>query len=149
MIGKYATWVYPRGSTGNYNTFKEVCKINKIMVDLVDEGYYNRQHFRVRMMGTIYYSELEPTKYTLSYRYTGVIPSTIGNPPSSRQVAENTNVSLTIPNYLGYTFSGWNNSTFGNNVTTIKMPSSNIEFTGSWTANTDTKYEVRLWREKR
>lgn len=95
-----------------------------ISIDAVEELYYLQTH------------EPEPT-YTVTYRYTGTVPS--GAPAVPAQTSYHEGDTVTVASNVsmsGYTFSGWSRSG------TFTMPAENIEITGSWTSSTIPTYTV-------
>ena len=76
------------------------------------------------------------TQYTVTYQYTGTIPSGAPAVPSQQTYYSGDTVTVaSAPTMSGYTFSGWSRTgTF-----TI---SSNVTITGSWTASSVPTYTV-------
>ena len=72
--------------------------------------------------------EPEPTKYNVTYRYTGSVPAGAPAVPVAKQYAEGDSVTVaSAPTLAGYTFSGWSrNGSF-------TMPGEDVVITGSWT----------------
>ena len=69
------------------------------------------------------------TRYTVTYKYTGDVPSGAPSVPASKTYAVGASVpAASVPSMDGYTFSGWNGE-----VST--MPNHDVTVTGSWTAD--------------
>lgn len=74
------------------------------------------------------------TLYSVSYKYTGTIPTGAPKVPDAGAYTQGASVSVAAaPTLQGYTFSGWttSNATISNGKFT--MPSRNVELTGSFT----------------
>ena len=70
-----------------------------------------------------------PTRYTVTYEYTGDVPSGAPSVPASKTYAVGASVpAAKVPSMDGYTFSGWSGE-----VST--MPNHDVTVTGSWTAD--------------
>ena len=86
----------------------------------------------------IYYDR---NSYKVSYAYTGdIIPEDATALPEEASYRYGATVTVAAAaTATGYTFSGWSkNGSF-------EMPAEAVEITGSWNANTNTKYTVKHW----
>ena len=93
----------------------------------------------------VYMGNPDSVLYSVSYRYTGTVPEGAPTLPNSNSYLDGTSVGVENDVTLaGYTFSGW--STEDATVTNGKftMPSSNVTFTGSFTAKStyDVSYSI-------
>ncbi len=88
----------------------------------------------------VFMGDEEATLYTVTYKYTGTVPD--GAPvPTTNSYSAGTTVGVEAnPTVAGYTFSGWSTSNVTVTNNSFTMPSSNVVFTGSFTAKT--KYTV-------
>ncbi|MBR0468490.1 MAG: InlB B-repeat-containing protein, partial [Mogibacterium sp.] len=72
----------------------------------------------------------EPVEYTVTYRYTGNIPTNAPAVPAPATYAAGDTVTVAaVPTLAGYTFNGWSRSG------SFEMPEADVTITGSWTAN--------------
>lgn len=92
----------------------------------------------------------EVAAYKVTYEYDGYVPT--GAPAVPQQADKKVGDSVTVegaptPAPAGYTFSGW--SADGITITNGKftMPATDVTFTGSWTANTNTTYKIETYME--
>lgn len=85
-------------------------------------------------------------KYSVTYEYTGTIPTDAPAVPAAAQHEYGAEVTIeNVPTLTGYTFHGWtlpegltaNNGKFN-------MPAENVTITGSWTKNTIPTYTFDL-----
>ena len=85
-------------------------------------------------------------KYSVTYEYTGTIPTDAPAVPAAAQHEYSAEVTIeNVPTLTGYTFHGWtlpegltaNNGKFN-------MPAENVTITGSWTKNTIPTYTFDL-----
>jgi uncharacterized repeat protein (TIGR02543 family) len=74
--------------------------------------------------------------YSISYRYTGVIPSGVPSVPGTVSgVSSGTVRQVAVtPMFAGYTFSGWFTSDVAASGGSFVMPSRHVVFSGNWTA---------------
>ena len=89
--------------------------------------------------------------YDVSYSYTNnqiiadapSLPSTV-----SYKYGAEVDVAV-LPSLVGYTFSdSWNAEWIVVNEGKFIMPANEVEFTGTWTANTNTAYKIEHYKEK-
>ena len=89
--------------------------------------------------------------YDVSYSYTN--NQTIADAPSlpstvSYKYGAEVDVAV-LPSLVGYTFSNsWNAEWIVVNEWKFIMPANEVEFTGTWTANTNTAYKIEHYKEK-
>ena len=88
----------------------------------------------------LYYTR---NSYDVTYEYTGTVPTGASKGPEKASYKYGATVNIaeaaTAP---GYTFSGWSRTE------DFEMPAENVTITGSFTANTNTKYLVEHYLEK-
>ena len=71
--------------------------------------------------------------YTVTYQYTGTVPSNAPAVPLQTSFIEGSKVAVSAPvDVEGYTFSGWSTSDVTINDGSFIMPSSNVTLTGSF-----------------
>ena len=91
----------------------------------------------------LYYTR---NSYEVSYAYTGTVPAGASALPATASYKYGADVTVapqaTAP---GYTFNGWLED--GKVTASFKMPAGPVQLTGSFTANTDTRYTVEHWTE--
>ena len=91
----------------------------------------------------LYYTR---NSYEVSYAYTGTVPAGASALPAAASYKYGADVTVapqaTAP---GYTFNGWLED--GKVTASFKMPAGPVQLTGSFTANTDTRYTVEHWTE--
>ena len=91
----------------------------------------------------LYYTR---NSYDVTYAYTGTVPTGASALPEKATVKYGAPVTVaeaaTAP---GYTFNGWLED--GKVTASFKMPAGPVQLTGSFTANTDTRYTVEHWTE--
>ena len=91
----------------------------------------------------LYYTR---NSYEVSYAYTGTVPAGASALPAAAFYKYGADVTVapqaTAP---GYTFNGWLED--GKVTASFKMPAGPVQLTGSFTANTDTRYTVEHWTE--
>ena len=91
----------------------------------------------------LYYTR---NSYEVSYAYTGTVPAGASALPATASYKYGVDVTVapqaTAP---GYTFNGWLED--GKVTASFKMPAGPVQLTGSFTANTDTRYTVEHWTE--
>ena len=91
----------------------------------------------------LYYTR---NSYKVSYAYTGTVPAGASALPATASHKYGADVTVapqaTAP---GYTFNGWLKD--GKVTASFKMPAGPVQLTGSFTANTDTRYTVEHWTE--
>ena len=91
----------------------------------------------------LYYTR---NSYKVSYAYTGTVPAGASALPATASYKYGADVTVapqaTAP---GYTFNGWLED--GKVTASFKMPAGPVQLTGSFTANTDTRYTVEHWTE--
>ena len=83
--------------------------------------------------------------YTVTYTYTGTIPSGAPAVPSPESYIPNETVSVaSSPSLSGYTFSGWSTASAGVSISggNFSMPNNDVAFTGTWTLNITTPTTV-------
>lgn len=112
--------------------------------DVTDNGLVNT----VTMNGTSEESAPVPTaqKYTVTYEYTGTIPTDAPAVPVAAQHEYGAEVTIeNVPTLTGYTFHGW---TLPEGLTAndgkFNMPAKNVTITGYWTKNTIPTYTFDL-----
>lgn len=112
--------------------------------DVTGNGLVNT----VTMNGTSVESALVPTaqKYTVTYKYTGTIPTGASAVPAAAQHEFGAEVTIeNVPTLTGYTFHGW---TLPEGLTAndgkFNMPAKNVTITGYWTKNTIPTYTFDL-----
>lgn len=112
--------------------------------DVTDNGLVNT----VTMNGTSENSAPVPTaqKYTVTYEYTGTIPTDASAVPAAAQHEFGAEVTIeNVPTLTGYTFHGW---TLPEGLTAndgkFNMPAKNVTITGYWTKNTIPTYTFDL-----
>ncbi|MBQ5951737.1 MAG: InlB B-repeat-containing protein [Lachnospiraceae bacterium] len=97
--------------------------------------------------------------YTLTYEYIGTVPTGVQyptpNPVTGLKFGQDVTISVTPyragDKLNGYTFQGWQKVSGSDLVISggsFIMPSRNVVLDGTWTANTDTPYTVRIWEQK-
>ena len=85
--------------------------------------------------------------YTISYTLNGGSVATAN--PTSYNVTTAT-FTLNNPTKTGYTFSGWTGtglSSASTSVSVTKGSTGNRSYTATWTANTNTPYKVKHWKQ--
>ena len=91
----------------------------------------------------LYYTR---NSYDVTYAYTGTVPAGASALPAAASYKYGADVTVapqaTAP---GYTFNGWLED--GKVTASFKMPAGPVQLTGSFTANTDTRYTVEHWTE--
>ena len=91
----------------------------------------------------LYYTR---NSYEVSYAYTGTVPAGASALPATASYKYGADVTVapqaTAP---GYTFNGWLED--GKVTASFKMPAGPVQLTGSFTANTDTRYTEEHWPE--
>ena len=91
----------------------------------------------------LYYTR---NSYDVTYAYTGTVPAGASALPATASYKYGADVTVapqaTAP---GYTFNGWLED--GKVTASFKMPAGPVQLTGSFTANTDTRYTVEHWTE--
>ena len=91
----------------------------------------------------LYYTR---NSYEVSYAYTGTVPAGASALPAAASYKYGADVTVapqaTAP---GYTFNGWLED--GKVTASFKMPAGPVQLTGSFTADTDTRYTVEHWTE--
>lgn len=88
-------------------------------------------------------------KVTVSYQYNGTIPPGVSAPSSSTAIVGSKVTAASVPTVPGYTFSGWTTTSSGVYLSggSFTVPSNNVTFTGTWTANIDTPYSVEFYKQ--
>lgn len=85
------------------------------------------------------------TLYNVTYSYTGTVPSNAPTLPSSASYAPSATVGVASSATLeGYTFSGWTTTDATVNNNSFKMPTKNVNFTGSFTKISTYKVTYKL-----
>ena len=88
----------------------------------------------------LYYTR---NSYDVTYEYTGTVPAGASKVPAKASYKYGATVNIaeaaTAP---GYTFSGWSRTE------DFEMPAENVTITGSFKANTNTKYQIEHYLEK-
>lgn len=83
----------------------------------------------------VYMGNDDETLYSVTYEYTGDVPSNAPTLPSEIKYASGSNVGVNSDvNVTGYRFSGWSTSGVTVNNGKFTMPSSNVTFKGSFEA---------------
>ena len=91
----------------------------------------------------LYYTR---NSYEVSYAYTGTVPAGASALPATASYKYGADVTVAPPAAApGYTFNGWLED--GKVTASFKMPAGPVQLTGSFTANTDTRYTVEHWTE--
>lgn len=112
--------------------------------DVTDNGLVNT----VTMNGTSEESAPVPTaqKYTVTYEYTGTIPTDAPAVPVAAQHEYGAEVTIeNVPTLTGYTFHGWTlPESLTENGGKFTMPAENVTITGYWTKNTIPTYKFDL-----
>ena len=91
----------------------------------------------------LYYTR---NSYEVSYAYTGTVPAGASALPATASYKYGADVTVAPPAAApGYTFNGWLEG--GKVTASFKMPAGPVQLTGSFTANTDTRYTVEHWTE--
>ena len=91
----------------------------------------------------LYYTR---NSYEVSYAYTGTVPAGASALPAAASYKYGADVTVAPPAAApGYTFNGWLED--GKVTASFKMPAGPVQLTGSFTANTDTRYTVEHWTE--
>lgn len=112
--------------------------------DVTDNGLVNT----VTMNGTSEESAPVPTaqKYTVTYEYTGTIPTDAPAVPVAAQHEYGAGVTIeNVPTLTGYTFHGWTlPESLTENGGKFTMPAENVTITGYWTKNTIPTYKFDL-----
>lgn len=112
--------------------------------DVTDNGLVNT----VTMNGTSEESAPVPTaqKYTVTYEYTGTIPTDAPAVPVAAQHEYGAEVTIeNVPTLTGYTFHGWTlPEGLTENGGKFNMPAKNVTITGYWTKNTIPTYTFDL-----
>lgn len=97
----------------------------------VTEGGFTMPNKNVAFAGS-----WTPINYTVSYSYSGTIPTGAPSVPATAPAAYNSTVAVaTTPSLAGYTFSGWSTADTSVSGGSFTMPNKNVAFTGSWTLN--------------
>ena len=85
----------------------------------------------------VWMGDEDVTRYTVNYQYTGDVPDNAPDPPSSKEYLDGTSVGVeNNVTVAGYTFSGWSTQDATVSDGAFTMPTSNVTFTGSFTAKT-------------
>lgn len=112
--------------------------------DVTDNGLVNT----VTMNGTSEESAPVPTaqKYTVTYEYTGTIPTDAPAVPVAAQHEYGAEVTIeNVPTLTGYTFHGWTlPEGLTENGGKFNMPAGDVTITGYWTKNTIPTYTFDL-----
>ena len=88
----------------------------------------------------LYYTR---NSYDVTYEYTGTVPTGASKVPEKASYKYGATVNIAeVATAPGYTFSGWSRTE------DFEMPAENVTITGSFTANTNTKYLVEHYLEK-
>lgn len=92
-------------------------------------------------------AQWKQSKYTVTYEYTGTIPTDAPAVPAEAQHDYDAEVTIeNVPTLTGYTFHGWTlPGSLTENGGKFKMPAENVTITGYWTPNTDTQYTVEYY----
>ena len=86
--------------------------------------------------------------YNVSYSYSGDIPNGAPSAPASSSHEYGASVTVdTATKLAGYTFSGWTADGLSVDEGSFTMPAKDVTFTGTWTANGETKYKVEHYLE--
>ena len=95
---------------------------------------------------TVVKIKYDRSSYEVSYAYTGNVPAGASALPAAASHKYGADVTVapqaTAP---GYTFNGWLED--GKVTASFKMPAGPVQLTGSFAANTDTRYTVEHWTE--
>lgn len=76
------------------------------------------------------------TQYTVTYQYTGTVPTDAPALPEVSSYSKGQTVSVAAaPTLSGYTFSGWTSSDVTISNGSFTMPEKTVTLTGSWTKN--------------
>ncbi len=76
------------------------------------------------------------TQYTVTYQYTGTVPTDAPALPEVSSYSKGQTVSVAAaPTLSGYTFSGWTSSDVTISNSSFTMPEKTVTLTGSWTKN--------------
>lgn len=76
------------------------------------------------------------TQYTVTYQYTGTVPTDAPALPEAASYSKDQTVSVaSAPSLSGYTFSGWTSSDVTISNGSFTMPEKAVTLTGSWTKN--------------
>lgn len=76
------------------------------------------------------------TQYTVTYQYTGTVPTDAPALPEVSSYSKGQTVSVAAaPTLPGYTFSGWTSSDVTISNGSFTMPEKTVTLTGSWTKN--------------
>lgn len=76
------------------------------------------------------------TQYTVTYQYTGTVPTDAPALPEVSSYSKGQTVSVAVaPTLSGYTFSGWTSSDVTISNGSFTMPEKPVTLTGSWTKN--------------
>ena len=92
----------------------------------------------------VYYTR---ASYSVSYAYTGTVPTGAPSVPTTHSQDFGSAVALTPPTFAGYEFVGWTSADVTVASNAFTMPAKNVALTGSWTAKTDTAYRVEHYQK--
>ena len=113
--------------------------------DACTDGPYSSIGKGVHKTVDLYAKKIRNT-YSITYNLNG--GSVTGNPTSYN--VETTTFTLKNPTKTGYTFSGWTGtglSSASTSVSVTKGSTGNRSYTANWTANTNTVYKVKHWKQ--
>ena len=82
-------------------------------------------------------AQWKQSKYTVTYEYTGTVPTDAPEVPAAAQHDYGTEVTIeNAPTLTGYTFHGWTlPESLNENDGKFNMPAEDVTITGSWTKN--------------
>ena len=98
---------------------------------------------------TIIRIKYDRNAFPVTYSYTGNVPTGAGEAPaeSSYKFGKTVDVAGSPTAPEGYTFSGWTASNVVVSDGKFTMPTEEVRFTGSFSANTDTAYKVEHYQQ--
>ena len=104
----------------------------------ISNGSFTMPEKTVTLTGSWTKEDVTPpaTQYTVTYQYTGTVPTDAPTLPRENSYNKGETVSVAAaPTLSGYTFSGWTSSDVTISNGSFTMPEKTVTLTGSWSKN--------------